>query len=179
MIGSLMYLTSSRPDLGFLVCMCARYQARPTKKYLHAVKWIFRYLKGTTNMGFWYSKDTNIALTAYADADHARCQDTRRSTSGSAQFLGDRLTVQEKLEMLCWWEDKRDRLQTAYADNLTRNQRDLPRDIPLDRIEVLRYDTKGVKVSKGIIQTKTELTLEQTQQGVSDEVLVSIEGVKE
>ncbi|GJW22214.1 hypothetical protein Tco_0032836 [Tanacetum coccineum] len=59
------------------------------------------------------------------------------------------------------------------------NQRDLPRDIPLDRIEVLRYDTKGVKVRKGKMQTKTELTLEQTQQGVSDEVLVSIEGVEE
>ncbi|GJY40090.1 hypothetical protein Tco_0427360 [Tanacetum coccineum] len=59
------------------------------------------------------------------------------------------------------------------------NRRDLPRDIPLVRIEVLRYDTKGVNVRKGIMQTKTELTLEQTQQGVSDEVLVSIEGVKE
>ncbi|GKB51868.1 hypothetical protein Tco_0902621 [Tanacetum coccineum] len=58
------------------------------------------------------------------------------------------------------------------------NQRDLPRDIPSDRIEVLRYDTKGVKVRKGIMQSKTELTLEQTQQGVSDEVLVSIEGLK-
>ncbi|GJT17153.1 retrovirus-related pol polyprotein from transposon TNT 1-94 [Tanacetum coccineum] len=91
MIGSLMYLTSSRPDLVFAVCMCARYQARPTKKHLHAVKRIFRYLRGTLNMGLWYSKDTNIALTAFADADHAGCQDTRKSNSSSAQFLGDRL----------------------------------------------------------------------------------------
>nr|GEX30766.1 uncharacterized mitochondrial protein AtMg00810-like [Tanacetum cinerariifolium] len=91
MIGSLMYFTSTRPDLVFAVCMCARYQARPTKKHLHALKRIFRYLKGTANMGLWYSKDTSIALTAYADADHAGCQDTRKSTSGSAQFLGDRL----------------------------------------------------------------------------------------
>ncbi|GJY60628.1 hypothetical protein Tco_0461285 [Tanacetum coccineum] len=59
------------------------------------------------------------------------------------------------------------------------NWRDLPKDIPLDRIEVLRYDTKGVNVRKGIMQTKTKLTLEQTQQGVSDEVLESIEGVEE
>ncbi|GJT91094.1 retrovirus-related pol polyprotein from transposon TNT 1-94 [Tanacetum coccineum] len=91
MIGSLMYLKSSRPDLVFAVCMCARYQARPIEKHLHAVKQIFRYLRGTPNMGLWYSKDTNIALTAFADADHAGCQDTRKSTSGSAQFLGDRL----------------------------------------------------------------------------------------
>ncbi|GJR34412.1 hypothetical protein Tco_1210096 [Tanacetum coccineum] len=91
MIGSLMYLTASRPDLVFVVCMCARYQSRPTKKHLEAVKRVFRYLQGTINMGLWYPKDTAMALTAYADADHAGCQDTRRSTSGSAQFLGDKL----------------------------------------------------------------------------------------
>ncbi|GJV14324.1 retrovirus-related pol polyprotein from transposon TNT 1-94 [Tanacetum coccineum] len=91
MIGSLMYLTASRPDLVFAVCMCARYQSRPTKKHLEAVKRVFRYLQGSINMGLWYPKDTAMALTAYADADHAGCQDTRRSTSGSAQFLGDKL----------------------------------------------------------------------------------------
>ncbi|GJT47297.1 retrovirus-related pol polyprotein from transposon TNT 1-94 [Tanacetum coccineum] len=91
MIGSLMYLTSSRPDLIYVVCLCARYQARPTKKHLHAVKQIFQYPKGTINMGLWYSKDTGMSLTTYSDADHAGCQDTRRSTSGSAQFLGDKL----------------------------------------------------------------------------------------
>ncbi|GKA89337.1 retrovirus-related pol polyprotein from transposon TNT 1-94 [Tanacetum coccineum] len=91
MIGSFMYLTSSRPDLVFAVCMCARYQAQPTGKHLHVVKWIFRCLKGTINMGLWYSKDTDIALTAYADADHVGCQDSRRSTSSSAQLLGDKL----------------------------------------------------------------------------------------
>ncbi|GJR88833.1 copia protein [Tanacetum coccineum] len=65
--------------------------AKPTKKHLNAVKRIFRYLKGTINMGLWYSKDTGTSLTAYSDEDHAGCQDTRRSTSGSAQFLGDKL----------------------------------------------------------------------------------------
>nr|GFD10754.1 uncharacterized mitochondrial protein AtMg00810-like [Tanacetum cinerariifolium] len=68
MIGTLLYLTASRPDLQFAICMCARYQARPTKKH-----------------------DSSVALTAFADADHAGCQDTRRSTSGSVQFLGERL----------------------------------------------------------------------------------------
>ncbi|GJX55168.1 hypothetical protein Tco_0285065 [Tanacetum coccineum] len=87
MIGSLMYLTSSRPDLIYAICLCARYQAKPTKKHLNAVKRIFRYLKGTINMGLWYSKDTGMFMTAYADANHAGCQDTRRNTSGSAQFL--------------------------------------------------------------------------------------------
>ncbi|GJW65290.1 hypothetical protein Tco_0117174 [Tanacetum coccineum] len=91
MVGCLMYLTASRPDLVFAVCMCARYQSKPTKKHLDAVKRVFRYIQGTINMGLWYPKDTAMALTAYADADHAGCQDTRRSTSGSAQFLGDKL----------------------------------------------------------------------------------------
>ncbi|GKB00853.1 retrovirus-related pol polyprotein from transposon TNT 1-94 [Tanacetum coccineum] len=90
-IGSLMYLTTSRPDLNYVVCLCAWYQAKPTEKHLQAVKCIFRYLNGTINMGLWYSKDTDMSITSYADADHAGCQDTRRSTSGSAQFLGDKL----------------------------------------------------------------------------------------
>ncbi|GJT41540.1 retrovirus-related pol polyprotein from transposon TNT 1-94 [Tanacetum coccineum] len=91
MIGTLLYLTASRPDLQFAICMCARYQVWPTEKHLHAVKRIFRYLRGTINQGLWYPKDSSIALTAFAYAYHAGCQDTRRSTSGSMQFLGDRL----------------------------------------------------------------------------------------
>ncbi|GKA37843.1 retrovirus-related pol polyprotein from transposon TNT 1-94 [Tanacetum coccineum] len=84
MIGSLMYLTSSRPNLIYAVNLYAWYQAKPNKKHLNAVKRIFRYLKGTINMGLWYPKDTGMSLTAYSDTDHAGCQDTRRSTSGSA-----------------------------------------------------------------------------------------------
>ncbi|GJR38238.1 retrovirus-related pol polyprotein from transposon TNT 1-94 [Tanacetum coccineum] len=87
----IMYLTSSRPDLNHAVCLCARYQAKPTEKHLQEVKRIFRYLNGTINMSLWYSKDTDTSLTAYADADHVGCQDTRHNTSGSAQFLDDKL----------------------------------------------------------------------------------------
>nr|GEX35241.1 uncharacterized mitochondrial protein AtMg00810-like [Tanacetum cinerariifolium] len=91
MIGTLLYLTASRPDIQFAICMCTRYQARPTEKHVHAVKRIFRYLRGTVHRGLWYPKDSSVALTAFANADHASCQDTRRSTSGSVQFLGERL----------------------------------------------------------------------------------------
>ncbi|GKB19036.1 hypothetical protein Tco_0852959 [Tanacetum coccineum] len=76
MVGTLMYLTASRPT--FVVCMYARYQAKPIEKHLHAVKRIFKYLRGTVNRGLWHPKDSSIALTAYADADYAGCQDTRR-----------------------------------------------------------------------------------------------------
>nr|GEV86760.1 retrovirus-related Pol polyprotein from transposon TNT 1-94 [Tanacetum cinerariifolium] len=90
-IGTLLYLTASRPDLQFAICMCARYQARPTEKHVHKVKRIFRYLRGTVHRGLWHPKDSSVALTVFADADHVGCQDTRRSTSGSAQFLEERL----------------------------------------------------------------------------------------
>nr|GEU46047.1 copia protein [Tanacetum cinerariifolium] len=80
--------------------MCARYQAKPTKKHLEALKWVFQYLKGTINWGLWYLKDTAMALMANADADHAGCQDTRRSTYGSAHFLGDKLQFEFILSRL-------------------------------------------------------------------------------
>ncbi|GJX89918.1 retrovirus-related pol polyprotein from transposon TNT 1-94 [Tanacetum coccineum] len=81
---------------------------KPTEKHLQAVKRIFRYLKGTINMGLWYSKDTDMSLTAYANVDHAGCQDTRHSTSGSAQFLGDKLVSwsSKKKKMHCHLEYK-------------------------------------------------------------------------
>ncbi|GJX90184.1 uncharacterized mitochondrial protein-like protein [Tanacetum coccineum] len=91
MAVSLMYLTASRPNLVFVVCMCALYQENPTEKHLTAVKRVFRYLKGTINMGLWYSKNIEFDLTAFADADHASCQDSRNSTSGSAWFWGENL----------------------------------------------------------------------------------------
>nr|GFD25147.1 uncharacterized mitochondrial protein AtMg00810-like [Tanacetum cinerariifolium] len=91
MICTLLYLTASRPDLQFAICMCARYQAWPTEKYVHAIKMIFGYLCGTVHRGLWYPKDSSVALTAFADVDHAGYQDTRRSTSGSVQFLEERL----------------------------------------------------------------------------------------
>nr|GEW70210.1 Gag-Pol polyprotein [Tanacetum cinerariifolium] len=93
MIGTLLYLTASRPDLQFAICMCARYQARPTKKHVHAVKRIFRYLRGTVHRGLWYPKDSSVALTAFADADHAGCQDTHRTTTIEQQVALDEALV--------------------------------------------------------------------------------------
>ncbi|GJW30686.1 retrovirus-related pol polyprotein from transposon TNT 1-94 [Tanacetum coccineum] len=75
MIRSLMYPMSSRPDLIYAVCLCARYQAKPTENHLNAVKRIFRYIKGTINMGLWYSKEIGMSLSAYSDVDHAGCQE--------------------------------------------------------------------------------------------------------
>ncbi|GKD78394.1 hypothetical protein Tco_1341015 [Tanacetum coccineum] len=91
MIGALMYLTSSRPDIVHATCLCARYQAKPTEKHLKEVKRIFCYLQGTVNMGLWYTKDYGFELIGFSDVDYAGCKDTFKSTSGGTQFLGEKL----------------------------------------------------------------------------------------
>nr|GFC78157.1 uncharacterized mitochondrial protein AtMg00810-like [Tanacetum cinerariifolium] len=88
MVGALMYLTASRPDIMHATCYCARYQAKPAEKHLTAVKRIFQYLKDTIHMGLWYPKDTGFELTIFSDLDHAGCLDSHKSTSGGIQFLG-------------------------------------------------------------------------------------------
>jgi hypothetical protein len=88
MIGSLLYVTASRPDLMFSVCLCARFQASPRESYLKAVKRISRYLKHTQNVGLWYPKGAKFELIGYSDSDYVGCKVERRSTSGTCQLLG-------------------------------------------------------------------------------------------
>ncbi|KAJ9566126.1 hypothetical protein OSB04_002092 [Centaurea solstitialis] len=90
-IGSLLYLTASRPDIMFATCICAHFQCDPRESHLGAVKRILKYLKGTPNFGLWYPKDSGFELTAFTDSDHAGCKLNRKSTSGACQFLGDKL----------------------------------------------------------------------------------------
>ncbi|GJY85282.1 putative ribonuclease H-like domain-containing protein [Tanacetum coccineum] len=91
MIGSLMYLTASRPDIMFAVCACARFQVTLKISHLHAVKRIFRYLKGQLKLGLWYPKDSPFDLEAYSDSDYAGTSLDRKSTTTGCQFLGKRL----------------------------------------------------------------------------------------
>nr|GEU72781.1 ribonuclease H-like domain-containing protein [Tanacetum cinerariifolium] len=91
MIGSLMYLTSSRPDIMFVVCACSRFQVQPKVSHMHVVKRIFRYLKGQPTLGLWYPKDSPLELKAYFDNDYAGASLDRKSTTGGCQFLGSRL----------------------------------------------------------------------------------------
>nr|GEY77850.1 retrovirus-related Pol polyprotein from transposon TNT 1-94 [Tanacetum cinerariifolium] len=101
MIGALMYITSSRPDIVHTTCLCARYQAKPTEKHLKEVKRIFCYLRGTVNTGLWYSKDSGFELTRFLDADYTGCKDTFKSISGGAQFLGEKLVSWSSKKQEC------------------------------------------------------------------------------
>ncbi|RVW74256.1 Retrovirus-related Pol polyprotein from transposon RE1 [Vitis vinifera] len=91
MIGSLLYLTASRPDIMYSVCLCARFQSCPKESHLSAIKRILRYLKGTMNIGLWYPKGDNFELIGFSDADFAGCRVERKSTSGTCHFLGHSL----------------------------------------------------------------------------------------
>ncbi|KAD7477395.1 hypothetical protein E3N88_00531 [Mikania micrantha] len=103
MIGSLMYLTASRPDIMFATCVCARFQAAPKESHLIVVKRIFRYLQGTQSLGIWYSTGHSCKLVAFSDSDYAGCKLTRKSTSGGCQFL---------VNCLVSWQSKK---QTSVA----------------------------------------------------------------
>ncbi|GJZ28619.1 hypothetical protein Tco_0573266 [Tanacetum coccineum] len=107
MIGSLLYLTASRPDIMFSVCLCARFQEDPKTSHLEAVKRIFRYIKGTTYLGLWYPKRTSVETIVYADSYHSGDYVDRKSTSGVCTFMGCCLT---------WWFSKK---QTALAISTT------------------------------------------------------------
>ncbi|GJZ21027.1 putative ribonuclease H-like domain-containing protein [Tanacetum coccineum] len=107
MIGSLMYLTASRSDITFDVCACARFQVTPKTSHLHAVKRIFRYLKGQRKLGLWYLRDSPFDLEAFSDSDYAGASLDRKSTTGGCQFLGKRLIS---------WQCKK---QTIVANSTT------------------------------------------------------------
>nr|GEZ36613.1 uncharacterized mitochondrial protein AtMg00810-like [Tanacetum cinerariifolium] len=109
MVGALMYLTASRPDIVHVTCYCARYQAKTTEKHLTAVKRIIWYLKDTIHMGLWYLKDTSFKRTAFSDLDHAGCLDSCKSTSGGIQFLGGN-------KLVSWSSKKQDCTSMTLAE---------------------------------------------------------------
>nr|GEV96500.1 copia protein [Tanacetum cinerariifolium] len=101
MIGALMYITSSRPEIVHATCLCARYQAKPTEKHLKEVKRIFCCLWRTVDTGLWYTNDSGFELIGFSDADYAGCKDTFKSTSGGAQFLGEKLVSWSSKKQEC------------------------------------------------------------------------------
>ena len=113
MIGSLLYVTASRTDVMFSVCMFARFQASPKESHLKATKRILRYLKHTQDVGLCYPKRSNFELIGYSDSDYAGCKVDRKSTSGTCQLLGRSLVS---------WSSKKQNsvaLSTAEAEYIS------------------------------------------------------------
>nr|GEU58706.1 hypothetical protein [Tanacetum cinerariifolium] len=106
MIRSLMYLTASRPDIMFAVCACDRHQVTPKECHLHAVKRIFRYLKGHLKLRLWYPKESPFDLVAYSDSDYGGATQDRKSTTRGCHFLGRRLIS---------WQCKKHTIMATYT----------------------------------------------------------------
>lgn len=161
MIGSLLYLTASRPDIMFSVCLCARFQSCPKESHLVAVKRIFRYLLGTINLGLWYPKLTSFELMSYSDADFAGCKIDRKSTSGTCHFLGHSL--------VSWFSKKQNSvaLSTAEAEYIAAGsccaqvlymkQQLEDFKLKLDHIPIRCDNTSAISISKNpILHSRTK-----------------------
>ncbi|GJZ72594.1 retrovirus-related pol polyprotein from transposon TNT 1-94 [Tanacetum coccineum] len=156
MIGSLLYLTASRLNIMFSVCLCARFQENPKTTYLEAVKRIFRYIKGTTHLGLWYPKGTGIETIVYVDSDYADNYVDQKSTSGICTCMGCFLTS--------WFFKK----QTAIAISMTEaeyvsigkacqqalwmKQALIDYDIRLDDIRIMCDNKGAIDLSKNPVQ---------------------------
>ncbi|GJU60598.1 retrovirus-related pol polyprotein from transposon TNT 1-94 [Tanacetum coccineum] len=156
MIGSLLYLTTSRPDIMFSVCLCARFQEAPKTSHLEAVKRIFRYIKGTTHLGLWYPKGTDIETVVYADSDHAGDYVDRKSTSGICTFVGCCLTS--------WFSKKQTALaistteaeyvsaEKACQQALWMKQALIDYDVRLDDVPIMCDNKGAIDLSKNPVQ---------------------------
>ncbi|GKB38552.1 hypothetical protein Tco_0883494 [Tanacetum coccineum] len=156
MIGSLVYLTESRPDIMFSVYLCARFQEDPKTSHLEAVKRIFRYIKGTTHLGLWYPKGTGIETVVYADSDHAGDYVDRKSTSGICTFVGCCLTS--------WFSKKQTALaistieaeyvsaEKACQQALWMKQALIDYDVLLDDVPIMCDNKGAIDLSKNTVQ---------------------------
>ncbi|KAJ9547332.1 hypothetical protein OSB04_019875 [Centaurea solstitialis] len=175
MIGSLLYLTASRPDIMYSTCLCARYQAEPKESHLTVVKRIFRYLKGTPNLGLWYSKDSGFDLTAYSDSDFAGCKIDRKSTTGGCHLLGGKL--------VSWTSKKQNSVSTSTAEAeyvaagiccaqvlWLRNQLQ-DYDIQLSKIPIYCDNTSAIAIANNpVLHSKTK-HIEVRYQFIRDHVM--------
>jgi hypothetical protein len=156
MIGSLLYLTASRPNIMFSVCMCARFQANPKESHLSALKRILRYLKYTPSIGLWYPHGACFELLGYSDSDYAGCRVDRKSTSGGCHLLGRSLVA---------WSSKKQNsvaLSTAEAEYISvgaccaqilyMKQILLDYGVVLDRFPLLCDNESAVKIANNPVQ---------------------------
>ncbi|GJS69018.1 retrovirus-related pol polyprotein from transposon TNT 1-94 [Tanacetum coccineum] len=156
MIGILLYVMESRPDIMFSVCLCARFQEAPKTSHLEAVKRIFRYIKGTTHLGLCYSKGTDIETVVYADSNHARDYVDRKSTSGICTFVGCFLTswFSKKQTALAILTTEAEYISTGKACQkaLWMKQALIDYDVRLDDVPIMCDNKGAIDLSKNLVQ---------------------------
>ncbi|CAM8899868.1 unnamed protein product [Rhodiola kirilowii] len=129
MIGSLLYLTASRPDISYAVGVCARYQSEPMESHLLQGKRIIKYVCGTVEFGIWYTKDTNPHLVGFCDVDWEGNAEDRKSTSGGCFFLGNNL--------VSWFSKKTKQHLALYGRSRIHRSRKLLHSAPMDETDAI------------------------------------------
>lgn len=161
MIGSLLYLTASRTDIMFSVCMCARFQSCPKESHLKSVKRILRYLRGTSKYGLWYSKESDFSLVGYFDSDFVGCKSDKKRTSGTCHFFSNSLVS---------WHSKKQvfvALSTAEAEYVAAGnccaqilwlkQQLLDFKVKLERIPIFCDNTSAINLTKNpVLHSRTK-----------------------
>jgi hypothetical protein len=185
MIGSLLYLTASRPDIMFSVCMCARFQASPKETHLIAVKRILRYLKHTPSIGLWYPKGALFELIGYSDSDYARCKVDRKSTSGGCHLLGRSLvswsSKKQNSVALSTAEAKYIAAGACCAQILYMKQTLLDYGVVLEKIPLLCDNESVVKLANNPVQHSRTKHIDICHHFLRDHVAkndISLEGVR-
>ncbi|XP_058774788.1 secreted RxLR effector protein 161-like [Vicia villosa] len=161
MIGSLLYLTASRRDIMFSVCMCARYQSYPKESHLKAVKRILRYLRGTTTYGLWFPKGNECYLVEFSDSDFAGCKSDRKSTSGTCHLLSNSLiswhSKKQVSVALSTVEAKYVAVGSCCAQILWLKQQLIDFGIKFDRIPIMCDNTSAINLSKNpVLHSRTK-----------------------
>ncbi|KAJ9535131.1 hypothetical protein OSB04_un001791 [Centaurea solstitialis] len=154
MIGSLLYLTASRPDIMFATCVCARYQANPKDSHLSVVKRILRYLKKTPSLGLWYRLHSGFDLLAYTASDYGGCQVDQKSTSGSCQFLGGKLVSWSSKKQNCVSTSTAEVEYVATATNPVQHSKTKHIDI---RYHFLKHHVEEGNVEMCFVNTQYQL----------------------
>jgi hypothetical protein len=156
MIGSLLYLCASRPDITPSVCICARFQANPKECHLMAVKRIFRYLVHTPNLGLWYPKGSTFDLLRYSNSDYAGCKVDRKSTTGTCQFIGRSLVSwrsnKQNLVALSTAEAEYVAVGTCCAQLLWMKQTLSDYDCEFSKIPLLCDNESAIKLANSPVQ---------------------------
>ncbi|WVZ92708.1 hypothetical protein U9M48_038754 [Paspalum notatum var. saurae] len=149
MIGSLLYLTTTRPDIHFAVCLCACYQASPRTSHRQTVKRIFRYLKFTPELGFWYSSGSSLSLKGFSDADHTGCRIDRKSIFGTCQLL--------ETSLVSWSSRKQANAASCCSQLLWIKATLNDFGLRFGRIPLLVDSTSGISIAKNpILHSRTK-----------------------
>ena len=178
LIGSLLYLTASRLDIIFSVCLCIRVQSNPKESHFTTAKRIMKYLKGTINIGLWYPADVSLNLVGYSNSDFAGCKIDRKSTSGTCHLLRSSLVSWHNKKQACvalsTAEAEYIVAGSCYAQNLWLKQQLSDFGLNLSKSPILCDNTSAINVTKNLVQHSRTKHIEIRHHFIRDPLLMEI-----